>query len=108
MALLYATVKTSLIANLLLVQFTTIDLFVAGACVLLSLIFAIKAFFVDHKHKEKAVFALIIDALLISAGILLFYSIAFVWHLQRICIDPLYVTNFIFSAIYHNYLYINT
>jgi hypothetical protein len=71
-AFLYATVKTSLISNLLLVQISTIGLFFAGASVLLSVILAIKALCVDDRHKGKAVFALVIDALLITAGILLF------------------------------------
>lgn len=72
MAFLYACVKTTLIANLALVQVATIGLFVCGACVLLSLILGISALFVDDKHKPRARLAILIDALLIAAGILLF------------------------------------
>lgn len=69
---LYATVKTPLISNFFLVDIATIGLFVAGACVLLSLILAVKALFVNDRHKGKAVIALLIDALLITAVVLLF------------------------------------
>ncbi len=72
MSLLVGTVKTSLIADLLLVNITTVGLFIAGACILLSLLFAIKALFVNDKHKGKAALALIIDIILITIGILLF------------------------------------
>ncbi len=72
MVFLYSTVKTSLVADLLLTQVSTIGLFIAGVCILLSLMFAIKALFVNDKHKGKAILAIILDVILIAAGLLLF------------------------------------
>lgn len=72
MVLLYAVVKTSLLASLILVEITTVGLFLSGAIVLLSVLFALKALFVHDIHKGKAVLALILDALIIAAGIALF------------------------------------
>jgi hypothetical protein len=72
LAFLYFTVKTSLLTNLLITQIATIGLFVAGACIGLSLVLAIKALFVNDRHPGKAWLAILIDALLITAIVLLF------------------------------------
>lgn len=66
---LCVVVKTSLLANVFITEVATIGMFVAGACIFLSLIMAIKALFVNDIHKKKAVLAIFIDALLIAAAI---------------------------------------
>jgi len=71
MLLLYFVAKTALKANLAMLEVLTIGLFFAGACVLLSLILAIKALFVKDRHTGKAVLALLIDALLIGEVVFL-------------------------------------
>jgi hypothetical protein len=71
--LLVTTIRTSLVSDLLLTQISTIGLFISCACMLLSLILAIKALFVNDRHKNKARLALVIDALLITALILLIH-----------------------------------
>jgi hypothetical protein len=69
MSLLILAVKTN--ASLAAFEVTTIGMFFGGACILLSMILAIKALFVHDIHTGKAVIALFLDALLITAMVLL-------------------------------------
>jgi len=66
--ILYLTVKGSVTS---FYQIATIGLFIAGACVIVSLVLAVKALFVNDRHKGKAVLAILIDALLIAVTITL-------------------------------------
>jgi len=69
LTLLILTVKTQ--ASFAAFEVTTIGMFFGGACVLLSMILAIKALFVHDRHTGKAILALCIDTLLITAVLLL-------------------------------------
>lgn len=67
-ALLYFTVKGSVTA---FYQIATIGMFIAAACIIVSLVLAVKALFVHDRHPGKAVVAILIDALLIAIAITL-------------------------------------
>lgn len=62
-AILYLTVKHSVTS---FYQIATVGLFIAGACIIVSLVLAVKALFVHDRHKGKAVIAILMDALLIA------------------------------------------
>jgi hypothetical protein len=73
MAFVFAVVKTSLDSDLMNVQIATLGMFFAGVCVLLSLILAFKALFVQGKYTWRAVSAMLIDMLLITVSLLFLF-----------------------------------